>query len=145
MPSPLASLDDLEDRLGRTLDGGELARAHAALADASVLVRAAAGRSWLDSTTGELTEVSDLAVSVTLSAAKRAVDNPDGYVSERIGDYSYTRASAPAGGEVGGVYLTEEERMALRGLRGAGGLATLSYIRAAPFTRGVPIANGEPL
>lgn len=145
MPPPLASLGDLQDRLGHPLAESELSRAHAALDDASALVRAVAGQSWLDATTGELAEVPDAAVSITLAAARRAFDNPDGYVSETIGDYSYTRAGPSAGGEVGGAYLTEEERAVLRGMSAASGLGTLTVVRPGLLNRGVPIVNGEPL
>lgn len=44
--SPLASVSDLEDRLGRALTAAEQARADALLADASALVRSYTGRDF---------------------------------------------------------------------------------------------------
>lgn len=65
---------------------------------------------------------------VALEVAKRAYLNPNGYRSESLADYSYTR-----GGDVArsGVYLTSAERQAVRG---AAGLSTVRSVKlVTPF------------
>lgn len=112
MTAPLADLAALEDRLGEgTLSGNDQVRAQALLDDASVLVRDVAGQP--DWTAGDAPA---RAVQIVLAAAQRAYRNPDGLITERIGDASwgYHHGAAP------GVYLTKDEVGALRGLAGAG-------------------------
>lgn len=65
---------------------------------------------------------------VGLEVAKRAYLNPNGYVSESLGDYSYSRGRGPT---QQGVYLTSAERQAIRG---AAGLPTVRSVRLVnPF------------
>lgn len=109
MAEPLATVQELEVRLGEPLTGGQLAMAEAALNDASAVVRAY-GLPWPDPSTAP-----DIARSITLSAAERRMRNPEGYRSEIEGSYQYHRpASAPLG-----VELTKGE---IRMLAAAGGL-----------------------
>lgn len=124
---PLALVRDLEMRLGLavgSLIGAELVRAEAVLADTSALVRSAAGKTWVD-VQGVLAGVPDVAITVTLAAARRAWENPSGLASESIGAYSYTRG----GDASGGVYLTEDERRDLRSSASRSGLRTMRTTR----------------
>lgn len=107
MPEPLASLEDLEARMGPIAD--ETA-AEAALGDASALVRAEAPAfDWAG-------EIPEAVVVVVLSSAGRALRNPDGDQAESIGSYSVTH-----GRTLGGVWLTVNERRTVRRATGVGG------------------------
>jgi hypothetical protein len=101
-------LPDFEARLGvpvGSLAGVDLARAQAALADASDLVTAAAGDDLGD-------PVAPVAVAITLNVARRAYLNPSGAVSETVGPYSVRYGDDSPNG----VYLTDAERAALHSL-----------------------------
>lgn len=118
---PLATVPDLEARLGKSLDGGEKALAEAALTDASALVRHY-GLPWAVPAAAP-----EVAVGITLAAAERRVRNPEGYRMEMEGSYQYQLpASAPTG-----VALTDAEIDLLRELSGRGGLASVEIVR--PF------------
>lgn len=124
MEPPLATIEDLEARLGREFAAADLARAAAVLDDASALVRDEAGKTWLDDA-GDLTVVPASIRAVVLRVSERTVRNPGGFSSESAGDYSYQRT-----GVEGGVYLTEAERQIIRRAAGRSGLWT------QPITRG---------
>lgn len=122
---PLASVTDLEIRLGRTFEQAEVARALALLEDASELVRdVAGGKTWVDDTTGELQKVPGSVRWVVLRAAERAVRNPEGYSAESAGDYSFQRTGVQPG-----IYLTEGEEKAVRRALGKSGLWTQPVTR----------------
>src|SRR5690606_36255682 len=90
-------------------------RAGAVLRAASALVRNEAGNTWVDDT-GELVAYEDIpeqAISITVQAAARAWANPDGYATERLGDYSYGKGSDFESV----VYLTSTEWVMLTALR----------------------------
>lgn len=68
---------------------------------------------------------------VALEVAKRAYLNPNGYVSESLGDYSYSRGAYGRGPSQHGVFLTSAERQAVRG---AAGLPTVRSVKlVTPF------------
>lgn len=112
MPA-LATIADLEIRLGveqGSIEDEDLARAQAALADASALVRAEAGITWHNHGNNQNENVPEAVVMVTLRAAIRAYRNPEGLGSESLGGlYSYSYANGEAG-----VYLTPEEKRLVR-------------------------------
>lgn len=121
---PLASIADLEARLGTTFTGTELARATALLDDASALARDVAGTTWTDPDTGVLLSIPGSVRWAVLRAAERAIRNPEGYSSESAGDYSFQRTGVQPG-----VYLTEAEEQAIRRARGKTGLWTQPLTR----------------
>lgn len=121
----LASVSDIEARLGRSFVSDELGRVAALLDDASALVRDEAGRTWLDPVTGAPTVVPGSIRAVVLRAVERAVRNPQGFSAEAAGDYSYQRTDVEPG-----VYLTDRERAVIRRAVGRTGLWT------QPVTRG---------
>lgn len=128
---PLAEVADLEVRLRRALTGEETAAAAAALADASSLVRAEGRQDWWTEA-GGLT-VPDAVVTVVLTAAKRAFDNPDGVVSETVGPFTRRRSDDSASG----AYLTEEEKAIVRRYRATSpGLWTQRTTREDPNNEG---------
>lgn len=125
----LATVTDLEARLGRTFESGELARAVAVLEDATALVRDEVGYVvWTDPDSGVLLVplVPGSVRAVVLRAAERAIRNPGGFSSESSGDYTYQRT----GTQQPGVFLTDGELRILRRATGRKGLWT------QPVTRG---------
>lgn len=116
----LATFSDFAARFGTDADA---TRVQAILLDASTVVRSAAGLTWVDEDNA-LSGVPDEAVTVTLWVAKRAYDNPDGYVSETLDGYSYRAAD----GTLPGVYLTKSEAQMIR--RAVGAASTVRSQRA---------------
>lgn len=116
----LASVQDVEQRLGRTIpaQSGDLGRVTALLDDASALVRDTAGTTWIDAD-GIPEAVPNTIRYVVLRAVERAYRNPDGFSAESDGDYSYQRTGVEPG-----VYLTEGEEKAIRRAMGRTGLWT---------------------
>lgn len=92
----LASVTDLQVRLGRTLSGPDLGRAAAAITDVSAFARRVAEQTWIAAPTG----VPDDVAPVVLSAALRRFKNPDQAVSEAAEGYSVTRAGSVASSDV---------------------------------------------
>lgn len=119
----LASVPDIEARLGRTFADAEAPRVVGLLEDASALVREYAGRSWIDSD-GNPTVVPGTIRAVVLRVVERAVRNPDGFSAESDGDYSYQRTNVEQG-----VYLTDAEKQLVRRAAGRTGLWTQQTTR----------------
>lgn len=137
---PLATIADLEARLGHGItDPGEQARANALLADASALVRFAAGQTWVDET-DTLTDVPDLAVTITCQAALRGWYNPAAIESAQLGAVSVRYGSA---------WLTAQETAQLGLFSRGHGLTQAELVGGYGFERGslgwVPVNNEEGL
>lgn len=118
MPLALASVNQLEARLGfdpDSLAGPDLARAKAALDDASALVRMEARRTWIDPDTG-VVSAPDVIVRVVLGAAQRNWVNPEAVVQETVGPFSRRLNETETG-----VYLTKAELEIVRRFRPSGG------------------------
>lgn len=114
MPLPrLATVDGLEARLGTSLTGDDLRRAEAMLDDASALIRAEAGVTWLDAG-GRLADVPELIASICMAVAYRAYKNPEGVAQSSVGDVSLSYGRTPPGA----VWLTPDERRQVRRLGG---------------------------
>lgn len=120
-----ATTAELALRLPGGLDAEDEARAEAALADASALVRAEAGKTWVDDSNA-LSGVPDAITAVTIAAARRALTNPDGVASETIPDYSRTFASTSLSADI---YLTRGERRVVQRAAGRSGLWTMPTTR----------------
>ena len=75
---------------------------------------------------------------IALEATKRAYQNPNGYVSESIGDYSYTRGSRsnPRALEQSGVYLTDAERATIVSASGRSTVRTYRLVTALEAVEG---------
>lgn len=109
---PLATVHDLEARLGLdndTLAGADLARARAALDDASALVREEARRDWVEAS---VITAPAAVIRVVLGAALRNYRNPDGEIAQTVGPFSRTVKAAETG-----VYLTTAELEIVRRYR----------------------------
>jgi hypothetical protein len=124
MLPPLASVADLSLRLGVTLAGAEADRAAAVLDDASALIRGEAGAEWVDDAE-QLADVPAVVASVTLAVAYRAFRNPEGFSQTSLGDaaVSYDRGEGHAA-----VYLTRDERRAVRRAAGTGAIGTVELV-----------------
>jgi hypothetical protein len=81
---------------------------------------------------------------IALEVTKRAYQNPNGYVSESIGDYSYTRGSrsSPKALEQTGVYLTDAERNAIVSVSGRSTVRTFRLV--TPFGEETGTEDGDP-
>lgn len=106
LPS-LATIEQLSQRI--PIDNEELAQAR--LDSASALIRAYAGKDFLDED-GNV-DAPDIIITICLDAAERAMLNPNGYSYEQIGHYAVRRSSTSST-----VYLTDEEIKLIRGIVG---------------------------
>ena len=119
-----ASLEDLEARMGGVQD---VARAGAALDDASALIHLVSGYAWVED--GELVEdVPGAVVAVCCSAARRVLENPLGVSNqtETITNYSHSETFVATSNDV---YLTKQEVRRIRQAAGLAGITTLSTTR----------------
>ena len=122
----LADIWQLQQRIPGGVHEDDLARALAALEDASAWIRVEAGEDWLDDD-GNLEEVPGAVVSVCCSVARRILDNPDGIMQMSVAQYSEGRVNATTD-----VYLTKQEKAIVRKAAGtAGGLVAVTL--ASPF------------
>lgn len=99
----LATLADLEDRLGRDLTDEETRRATAWLEDATALI--------LNRFPQYESAPTAISKKVCCAMVLRVLNNPDGKRQESIDDYSYTIDSSRSRGEV---YLSQDEEDELR-------------------------------
>lgn len=105
MPEPLATLDDVEARLGRSLEGDEIARVEAYLVDFSAVARSYTGQAF--------TEVPEDIRAVTCQVVIRAlgISPEDSAVTqESLEGYSFSIGAAGAAGPLG---LLNDERAVL--------------------------------
>jgi hypothetical protein len=143
---PLATIPQLEVRLGLTpgtLADNDLARAEAAIADASDLVRTESRLDWTD--LGGALPAPPAAVVVVLQIAKRAYNNPNNYASESVAadGASYTYSNDQRALEI---YLTDDElrtiqaaaRDATTALGSSKWRGTGSVRTPSPVVRGLP-------
>ncbi|MEV4443607.1 hypothetical protein AB0K09_32365 [Streptomyces sp. NPDC049577] len=126
----LADLADLERRYGGTLTGAEREQAEAALDDASAIVRAHGNPSWGAVVDGRLRPVPAAVKAIVLAVAERRVRNPEGFVSESAGEYSYRM---PEQGAVGGS-LSKGEQLLIERLSGRSAMRSLETVRAVVLT-----------
>lgn len=142
---PFATVEELVRRLDFDLSEQELAMAETALEDASALVRAH-GKPWPDPALAPA-----IAKSITVSAARRFMVNPDGLMQSRAGDE--TLAWDGLGEQAGSVYLTKAEIKLLQRIARPNGITAVPLSAWGPVrerwdTPGaavyVPADNGEP-
>lgn len=101
----LATIADFEARLGLNLAAADVARAEAALEDASDLVLDEGDPDWTSAT------VPRRARQIVLSVALRVWRNPDGLSQSSVGDVSVSYSRT---GVQGAIYLTKAEQRAVR-------------------------------
>ena len=143
---PLATVEQLSARLGITPTGGDAERALAALEDASALIRSEAAVDWIDDSDA-LSDVPSVIEAITLAVAYRAYQNPTGASQTSLGDASVSYAREGSGGAV---YLTRDERKAVRkaaGISSVGSIALLSpwMAEAANYYYAEVEGGGDPI
>lgn len=147
LPS-FASVEELADRIPGGIENSDLARAVAALDDASSLIRDEAGKSWVTEEgdlalpTGVDAWRADTLVRVCCSAARRSIENPEGVSQESLGGYSVTNSNASAD-----VYLTSGERRSVKRAAGRESVWAMPLTRSiedAPDVIDCVNASGEP-
>lgn len=67
---------------------------------------------------------------IGLEIAKRAYLNPNGYVSETLGDYSYSRGSYGRGPSEHGVFLTASERQQIVAASGRSSVRSVRLVNS---------------
>jgi hypothetical protein len=110
-PDPLATVAQLSDRIRGGIAEADEDRAEAVLIDASVLVRDVA-----DEPDWDADNAPSRAIQIVLGVAQRAFTNPDGLITERLGDASWGWHH----GTKPGVYLTKDEAAAIAKLGDTG-------------------------
>lgn len=139
-----ADLEAFGARIPGGIPSGDEARAQAALDDASVRIRAEAGKTWT-STTGEGEEaetvvdfgadaearpwVPDAIASLTMQVAQRSFSNPDGLSQESTGEWSGSSPDASSD-----TYLKKSERELVGKAVGRSGLWVQPTTRGKPET-----------
>lgn len=141
-PATLAAVSDLADWLGEPITSdADTKRAGLCLRTASALVRAEAGRTWLDDD-GTLADVPEAAWTVTLYCASRIYDNREATTSQRIDDHQESWKVDEAG-----AFLTASEKRMLAPLSASrfGGIGVISTTRGdiAPAPTGW-VPTGTP-
>lgn len=91
-----ATVADVESRLGRDLTTEEEAQVTELLEDVETLIRVRVPD--LDEKIADGTIPERLVVMIEVNAVVRVIRNPDAYVSETDGNYSYTRSQSGSSG-----------------------------------------------
>lgn len=147
MLPPFATVDDLADRISGGVTDDDLARAGAALQDASSKIRSYTGETWV--TDGELDMpadpewAEDTIVRITVAVAKRAFENPEGLTAhaEGVDGYNDSRQYANSSPDV---FLTSAEKADLDKLTGGtSGVWTLATTRCDSSATDLPVFDGD--
>lgn len=133
----LATLGDLETLLGRAVE--DSAQALARLGRASALVRAYAGRTWLDDD-GTLTDVPEEIAGVVAGMVERGERNPEGITQESVGEYQRSLGADAAQR----IYLDKNDKLIIDAAIGrpTGGLGTITTTRGPIETASVALPPG---
>lgn len=110
-----ATVSDVEDRMGQTVDVFGTARVSSLLALSSALVGQVIGDRTYDEG-----EIPAIVRAVTVSVVERALRNPEGVTQQTAGPFSVSR---PA--DAVGLKLTPEERDALQAVIGRAGIVSI--------------------
>lgn len=119
----LATVEELEILLGETI--ANVPQAEARLGNASVIVRAYAGATWVDTAGTALEDVPDGIAGVVTQMVERATRNPGGITQEAAGPFSRS-FGADASQRL---YLTAMDKLVIRNAMGRTGIGTLSTSR----------------
>lgn len=124
---PFATLDELEARCDWAFDEDEKRAAPGYLEEASDLARTYGRMAWEPETAPRMVK------NIVISAVRRFMRNPDGYVVSRAGDE--TLQWGDRGEDAGTIYFTQAEIKLLRGMAGAGGLYSAGISAWGPHRR----------
>lgn len=126
MPLPLASVEDLEDRIGADISSTEEeATARAFLAAASAWARHY-GAAWADPVLAPA-----VVRAVVIEVAARGFMNPEGFQLERGDEVTFQREASHAAGAA----FTAKEIEAIAQAAGRGGLQSVKVRREVRLTR----------
>ena len=120
-----ASTSDVQARLGRALTTDELTQAATLLADAEILIKAKIPD--LDDKIEDLVIDVETVKMIEANAVVRVLRNPDGFISETDGDYTYQKDRRLATGAL----EIQEHEWALLGT--SGGVFMLHLKVPTPF------------
>ena len=133
---PLATVEELEQRLGRDIPHGEAtAQASWLLGYSSALVRAYCRADWIDPDTGLLGPLPSGVAEVAVEIVYRAVTNPEGVTQDSAGSFSVSFGSEAAQR----MFLTAGDKAILGGT-GRSSIGTLSTTRGPIET---PTVHGD--
>lgn len=134
----LATIDDLEALLGSSVD--DTAQALARLGQASAIVRAFAGETWLNEDETELVDVPPDIPGVVAGMVERASHNPAGITQEVAGEFSRSFGADAAKR----IYLDWNDKLVIRAAIGAlgSGIGVLTTTRGDIETRDVSVVSG---
>lgn len=134
MPA-LATVEDLEARMGAEFSEPESLAAGAALDDVSALARLYGLPMW--GMNGN--HVPDVVKGVVLAVAERRMRNPEGYVSEMAGEYSYRLPEAGSAG----LFFRPDELMTIRQASGRTGLVSIPINRPVTVAKRLHYPHGK--
>lgn len=123
----LLTTSQYQIRANATLDEGETAQVQALIDDASAEVLDVGDSTW------DADSVPGVVVSVVYQMVRRAIENPHGYQSERLGDYSYVRAAD--GVEKSAMTMTKDEYRKVRRAAAKSNVSTVGVRRPDAYER----------
>lgn len=137
----LATVDDLERRLGQAIPDRD--QAEALLERASSKIRAYVRRTWVDPDTGLLDGVPEHpdVRGIAVEMVYRAITNPAGVTQDTAGPFSVSFGSDAAQR----IYLQRSEKDELAPIRRGGGLGTIPTTRGPIETTTVLVPTTDPL
>ena len=115
----LASVDDLETLMGKTLSGDDREQAELVLLFVSSWARVVSGQRWPDAPVG----VPDDVRAIVLQASRRELKNPDRVITRSMGPFSVQFAQPPDG------FFYPGELAILKRFSRSGGLRTMGTTR----------------
>lgn len=134
----LAGIDDLNERLDAEVTLELIPQAMARLADASEIVRAYAGVTWLNTAEDAVDGVPGQIPGVVASMVERATRNPGGVVQEQAGPFGRS-----FGGDAASrLYMTKGEKAVVRFAAGRTAIGTLGTTRGDIETTPITDPNG---
>lgn len=134
----LATVADLEDLLGESIESGTTVRVGLLLAHASEIVRSYAGVTWLNDDEDDVEDVPAQIPTVVASMVERATSNPLGITQESAGPFSRS-FGADASQRI---YMTKQERAIVRAAVGVSAVMTMGTTRDQLETRSVSPSAG---
>lgn len=122
---PFATVEELGKATGLDIAGADVDRARSLLERASEIVRAEAGRTWLDDDGTLVDGWPEQLAGVVIGMVERAVQNPQGITQETAGPFSRSFGTNAASR----LWLSTAEREVVRAAAGRAGLQVLSVTR----------------
>lgn len=131
----LATVEDLSARMAVTFSEMEEVAARLCLDDISALARLYGLPLWGDATHA----VPDVVKAVVLAVAERRMRNPEGYVSEMAGEYSYRLPEAGSAG----MFFRADELTTIRQASGRTGIISVPVTRPVVVAKNLHYPHGK--